>query len=83
MPKTWSRTPIHLAITIALALLKGGWNEYPGQNEQYDPTSDLLNLDSMTWRAGPDLPYNYEASRADYVEYNGSLMLIGGKSIAY
>ena len=37
----------------------------------------LMNLEDMTWRAGPDLPYGMNAP--GYVQYKDSVLLVGGQ----
>ena len=47
-----------------------------GYNGSYLSSTDVLDLDSGVWRAGPQLPYPAYDGRA--LHYDGQLYLVGG-----
>ena len=46
------------------------------------PATEILNLDTMTWRDGPQFP-EYQTYWATSLPYGNSFLAIGGVSIGY
>ena len=46
---------------------------------EYVTSTDILNLNAMVWRRGPDLPYGF--GLMGYNQYKNTLLLSGGKVI--